>query len=321
VIVGRLAHVAFDVPDLEAAIRFYEAVLGLAAIARTDECVYLSGGRTATYEVCLRAGAARLDHLAFSVDSLATAGKQLEYEALDVPDEPGVRRAVATCLPGGQVIELIEESAPVGYRTSPRAPALNHCGVGPVTIEHITLLSDDIQADAEFAVDRLGFRITDSVRPPGEPWGNTHMRLGTQHHDLALLRGTGHDRPELHHVCFAVPSVSELVRLADSLATRGMALDTRPGTTSSCTSRTHSASASRSTLIWLASTRRLRLTSSTHRCHSTRGARAGPRRSQREARRATVVGRAASLHDRALACRGGHRSRHRTRGRIRATSR
>jgi catechol 2,3-dioxygenase len=229
VIVSRLAHVAFDVPDLEAAIRFYEAVLGLAAIARTDECVYLSGGRTATYEVCLRAGAARLDHLAFSVDSLATAGKQLEYEALDVPDEPGVRRAVATCLPGGQVIELIEESAPVGYRTSPRAPALNHCGVGPVTIEHITLLSDDIQADAEFAVDRLGFRITDSVRPPGEPWGNTHMRLGTQHHDLALLRGTGHDRPELHHVCFAVPSVSELVRLADSLATRGMALDASIG--------------------------------------------------------------------------------------------
>lgn len=226
---GRLAHVAFDVPDLESAIDFYEAMLGLTAIASTDEFVFLSGGRTATYEVCLREGEPRLDHFAFSVDSVTSVEERFDCGPIDVSGEPGLRAGVATYLPGGQVIELVEQSAPVGYRTSPRAASVHHRGVGPLTIEHITLLSDHIRADAEFAVDRLGFRITDSVRPAGEPWRNTHMRVGALHHDLALLPGAGNDRPELHHVCFAVASVSELVRLADSLASRGMALDASIG--------------------------------------------------------------------------------------------
>jgi catechol 2,3-dioxygenase-like lactoylglutathione lyase family enzyme len=236
-IVGRLAHVALDVPDLDAAVTFYEQVLGLGVVAEGPGSAHLAGGRSNTYELLLRAGDAQLDHLAFAVvdqTALAEGRRRLELAGVAVVDavsEPdlGVAAAVAATLPSGHVVELVLESAPIGYRPPSSTPARHHRGAGPVVLEHITLLCDDIRATAELVIDTLGLRISDSVQPGDGTWRNTHLRAGELHHDFALLPGSGEDRPELHHVCFAVSSVADLVRVADSLAARGMQLDASIG--------------------------------------------------------------------------------------------
>jgi catechol 2,3-dioxygenase len=178
----------------------------------------------------------QLDHLAFAVrgaDALAEVRERLRtggirMTELDVSADPGLSEGIALSLPAGHVVELVVESDPVGYVGVSAAAVQHHRGVGPVQIEHVTLLADDIRANVELAVERLGFRITESVQPRDGPWRNTHLRAGELHHDLAFLPANT-DKPELHHFCFAVASVIDLIRIADALAARGMTLDSSIG--------------------------------------------------------------------------------------------
>jgi catechol 2,3-dioxygenase len=231
VIATRLAHVALTVPDPEAAARFYGEILGLAPIGE-GEAIHLAGGRTRTFELVLIPGEPGLDHFAFAVADAAALDAAREAidtaEPVEVESALGLTDGIAFPLPTGHVMELVLEEDPSGYVPASSAHPRHHRGVGPVAIEHVTLLADDIEANARFLTERLGFRITDSVQPAGGPWRNTHLRAGELHHDLAMLPGSG-DGPELHHFCFAVPSVADLVRLSDALAARGMALDASMG--------------------------------------------------------------------------------------------
>jgi catechol 2,3-dioxygenase-like lactoylglutathione lyase family enzyme len=231
VIVSRLAHVALGCPDLEAAVRFYGELFGMTQLEAPGDAVYLACGTSNTFELRLRDGDAEMDHFAFSVRSaealelaterLAEAGA-LTISALDLGDEPGLAAGVEAVLPSGHLFRLVLESDPRAYNVAGHVAAEHHRGVGPVALEHITLLCDDIAATATFLVDVLGLRISDSVQPPGEPWRNTHLRAGVLHHDLGLLPG---DDPVLHHFCFAVGSPGLLVATADALAARRMPLD------------------------------------------------------------------------------------------------
>jgi catechol 2,3-dioxygenase-like lactoylglutathione lyase family enzyme len=102
-------------------------------------------------------------------------------------------------------------------------------GVGPVPIEHVTLHAYDIRANVELLTEVLGFRMSESIQPPDAPrWGNTFLRAGQMHHDLGMIV-TPEDSPGLHHFCFEVPSVVELVRVADALAGWDIALDASMG--------------------------------------------------------------------------------------------
>jgi catechol 2,3-dioxygenase len=230
VIVSRVAHVALGVEDLDAAIEFYGEMLGLTVLAEASGTAYLACGATNTYELCLRHGAVHVDHFALAVRGEAALDQVRErldrigtaFAEIDVDGEPGLAAGIETSLPSGHVLQLVVESAPSGFRARPGVSSLHHRGVGPVALEHITLLCDDISAVAYFAVEVLDLQITDSVQPPGEPWRNTHLRAGVLHHDLGLLPG---DQPAMHHFAFAVPSVADLVRVADMLTARGLVLD------------------------------------------------------------------------------------------------
>jgi catechol 2,3-dioxygenase-like lactoylglutathione lyase family enzyme len=230
VIVSRLAHVALAVEDLDGAVDFYTELLGLAVVEEAPGVAYLSCGATNTYELLLRQGEHRFDHLALAVlgeaaleelrERLGRAG--LDFSELEIDGGPGLARGIETSLPTGHTLRLVAESDPSGFRVRAACAPVHHRGVGPVSLEHITLLCGDIGAAAAFGVDVLGLRISDSVQPPGAPWGNTHLRAGVLHHDLGLLPG---DAPAMHHFAFAVPSVSEVVAAADAVAARGMAVD------------------------------------------------------------------------------------------------
>lgn len=234
-IVSRLAHVALAVPDVDAATDFYAGVFGLAVAGEDPGRRFLAGGRSSTFELVLSEGPAALEHFAFSVCGAAAldeARRRLTGAGVatsDVEPEPGVDAGLAFALPTGHAMELVVEADPVAFVMPARAGAHHHRGVGPVPIEHVTLHAYDIRANAELLVEHLGFRISESIRPAGAPrWRNTFLRAGQMHHDLGMIP-TDEDRPGLHHFCFEVPSVADLVRMSDALASRGIALDASVG--------------------------------------------------------------------------------------------
>lgn len=234
-IASRLAHVALSVPDVDAATEFYGDVFGLTVADDRDGWRFLASGRSRTFELALTAGEPGMDHFAFSArgeDALSLARERLADAGVifeDVRPAPGIAEGISFALPTGHAMELVVESDPAPFVISALAPTANHRGVGPVPIEHVTLHAYDIRANAEMLVDVLDFRISESIRPANAPrWRNTFLRAGQLHHDLGMIP-TDDDRPGLHHLCFAVPSVSELIAMSDMIASRGMQLDSSPG--------------------------------------------------------------------------------------------
>jgi catechol 2,3-dioxygenase-like lactoylglutathione lyase family enzyme len=202
----------------------------MEAVGHEDDRAYMACGATNTYELQLRSGEPEFGHFAFSVcghDALETLAERLSGAGapvtdIDVSDEPGLEAGIETALPAGHVMRLVVERDPRPYAVSSDRMLAGYQGVGPVALEHITLLCPDIAATARFLTELLELRISDSVQPPSEPWRNTHLRAGVLHHDIGLLPG---DQPALHHFCFAVPSVASVVKAADMLAARGISLD------------------------------------------------------------------------------------------------
>lgn len=234
---SRIAHVALGVPDLDAAIDFYGAIFGLAPLERKGASAFLASGRSSSFELELGPFEAGMDHFAFGVrpGTLSEVAARLSAAGVVVAEtaaaeQPGLERGIAFALPSGHVMELVVQSEPKGFvASSQAAPAHHQSAAGSVPLEHITLLSSDIRSTAEFLIADLGFSITDSWQPQdADDWRNTWMRVGELHHDLSLLPAPG-QAPELHHFCFAVPSVAELVRVADALASRGMPVDASIG--------------------------------------------------------------------------------------------
>lgn len=233
-IISRLAHIALGVPDLEAAAAFYGGVFGLSPVGGSSDGQFLACGTSNTFELRLREGEAELEHFALSVrsrEALELARERLVNAGATVIDadmtgEPGLDCGIETVLPGGYVIRLVLESDPLPYNVIASVPLQHRRGIGPVTLEHITLLCDDVQTTATFLAETLGLRISDSVQPPGQPWRNTHLRAGVLHHDVGLLLD---DEPALHHFCFAVPSTAYLVAAADAISAYGLELDASMG--------------------------------------------------------------------------------------------
>lgn len=234
-IVSRLAHIAFAVSDVEVATGFYQDIFGLEVVGDHGDCRFLAGGRSRTFELALTEGQPTMEHFAFSVCGLSAldeAQARLQgagVELSDITAGPGIEAGVAFALPTGHTMHLVVETDPAAFVLSSVPVGEQRRGVGPVPIEHVTLHAYDIRANAEFLTQHLGLRISESIRPIDAPrWGNTFLRAGQMHHDLGMIVNP-EDCPGLHHFCFAVPSVDELVRVSDALAQRGVALDASMG--------------------------------------------------------------------------------------------
>ena len=236
-IVGRLTHVHLIVDDISLAASFYGELFGLVPVAETATVRYLAGGKGAAFDLALERGDPALDHFAFSLahsEDLAIAHRALTQAGVRVSelprsDEPGVAAGVRFALPSGHVMELVQLDDPAVFTPTPLVDRRHLVGVGPVSLEHITMTCGDVEETAAFLTRELEFRLTESVQPAGEPWFNAFLRCGDQHHDAAFFANDDGDAPGLNHLCFAVPSVSDLVRVADIASARGHMLDASMG--------------------------------------------------------------------------------------------
>jgi catechol 2,3-dioxygenase len=213
-LIKRPAHVALEVPDIEASVRWATTVMGMRETRRDGGTVYLTHGdchhslqyiaseRSALHHVALEAhDSVALDAL---VAKLAAAGVEL---LSDTPQEHGIERAIRFAGPAGHVIEVF-----TGMEDTPAT----HTGAGvqPRKFAHPMLACEDTAATVAMLIDTLGFRLSDDV---GE--GTlVFLRCNPDHHGVGVGRGP---RTGLNHYAWEVENIATLGALGDVLARNG----------------------------------------------------------------------------------------------------
>jgi catechol 2,3-dioxygenase-like lactoylglutathione lyase family enzyme len=207
--ITRIGHMAFRVPELDAAVDCMRHVLGLVETERTAGVSYLTCNERhhelMLIEDPLRGG---YDHIALEVADAAAleqAMRQAERAGArplgEIYDgEPGVDRAGRLLAPGGHVFKLF-----CGMRTlATPAP-----GERPEKFEHVSVKVRHTPRFERFLRDGLGFRFSDRMGPFASWW-----HCDADHHGIAVTFGP---RSELHHYAWTMPDLNAIGRAADRL--------------------------------------------------------------------------------------------------------
>lgn len=90
-------------------------------------------------------------------------------------------------------------------------------------IGHVVLNVSDLDASTHFYEDVLGLRVTDRYPDSMVPGGMIFLRVGADHHGIALVGGGGKGAGgSLNHFAFEVGSLDEVFRARAWLRQRGV---------------------------------------------------------------------------------------------------
>jgi catechol 2,3-dioxygenase len=236
--ITRAAHAEIRVTDLDVAHRFYVDALGMVAIERTADRLYLGGyEETDKYSLVLRrASSGGLGHVAFRVgapdDLDAIARTYTEHGLPHCWVEPnsveaGQGRALRVQEPSGLPVEFYHD---MRKRERLLQRFELHRGANIMRIDHFNWQVPDVQKAFDWWTQVMGcrcseFTVTDDA--PERLWA-AWLRRKQNVHDLAIMNGTG---PRLHHVAFWVQDRESVLRTCDILASMGMvdAIERGPG--------------------------------------------------------------------------------------------
>jgi len=126
-------------------------------------------------------------------------------------------------------MELVVLGDPVVYlgRTRMVPPGLE--GIGPVPLDHITLMTSELDEVVEFLSTLVGFRCTELLRGDDGVDFGAFLRTRDQHHDLAFFRSAPDEGPLINHVAFRIGSIDDIRRACDIASEHGWELDCSPG--------------------------------------------------------------------------------------------
>ncbi len=220
--VTGLRSVDFTVPDLAAATAFYTDVWGLTVADRSPRSVWLRGTGSDAQILALHSGpAAAIRSMTFRVRSdvdphtlvaamIAHGAQPLDESA--VTDEPGGGVIAQVRDPQGRTIRLVQGDAPVA--SLPSDPDR------PERLAHVNINSDDVDRDATFYTDALGFTLTDRSRMMA------FVRTNSDHHSVVIA-----DAPvnTLNHVAFQLPGWEGVMRASGRMVDRHFPIGWGPG--------------------------------------------------------------------------------------------
>ena len=169
----QLRSVELTVPRLEEAARFLENLWGLSPAGDGRQ---FRGTGTHPAIITLEEGAPAIRSITFS------------GSAAEVRGRTEVRG------PDGEVYRFIADEARVAALSDPDRP---------IRVTHVVLNTPDREACERFAVDVLGFAVSDRTRHM------TFVRCNRKHHCIAYA---GSDSASLNHVAFELPSLEAVMR-------------------------------------------------------------------------------------------------------------
>jgi 2,3-dihydroxy-p-cumate/2,3-dihydroxybenzoate 3,4-dioxygenase len=187
----KLRSVELQVKDPATAADFLEKVWGLSATGGQGDARYFRGTAGHAYLVAIRPGDAPL------VDSVTFSGSPSELKAIQkrtrttpAQDEPGF----LVQGPHGHVYRFVEDA---GIDAQPSDPDK------PVQLTHVVLNSPDVPASERFAVETLGFIVSDRTQMM------SFVRCNRKHHCIAYARA---DLASLHHIAFEMRDLDAVMR-------------------------------------------------------------------------------------------------------------
>jgi len=208
--IRRLGHATLATPDLERQVDYWTGAIGLQLVDRGKDRAVLATKLGQETISLVRDTTSHLRSVSFQVDpanDLDDAAKGLQKVGVvserrsDI--SPGVGQAIAFRDPAGIAVELFKD-----VRFHPRDKS--DTGVGPLKFGHVANRVGDVQKQAAFYIDVLGFRMSD--------WIGDHfvfLRCGPDHHTVNFVH---YEQPALHHLAFEVKDWAELQRGCEILA-------------------------------------------------------------------------------------------------------
>ena len=94
-------------------------------------------------------------------------------------------------------------------------------------IGHVVLNCSDMKRSVEFYTQVLGFQVSDVYPESMVPGGMVFMRVGPDHHGVALVGSMSGPSPnvELNHFAFEVGTLDEVIRARDHLKKHNVKID------------------------------------------------------------------------------------------------
>jgi catechol 2,3-dioxygenase-like lactoylglutathione lyase family enzyme len=207
--VTRIGHMAFRVPDLDAAVEFQRDVIGMVETERAGGVSYLTCNAR-HHELLLIEDPVRrgYDHIGLEVAGAAAledARRQVVAAGGRVLGEPaGEERGIDGALlvegPEGHVFKLFHGMASVAP-----PPA----GDRPRKFEHVSIKVRRPRAMERFLANGLGFRFSDRMGLLASWW-----HCDADHHGMAIVWAP---KAELSHYAYAMEDFNALGRTADRL--------------------------------------------------------------------------------------------------------
>ncbi len=216
--VNALCAVEIGVPDLEAAVRFYEDIWGLAVVERREGLCYLRASGPEPYVLALhRRDAPEFVRIRLgaenrtAVESLftrvrATGGTEISTPA--AVEAPGGGYGFAFRDPEGREFHIVCDvrQHADGRPTNDR----------PFKLSHVVFNSLNCDGAAAFLRDALGFRLRDRTRKAA------FLGCNADHHCVAF---TDRKNSALSHVAYELPSLDAVLRGCGRLKRAGLAIE------------------------------------------------------------------------------------------------
>lgn len=210
--VKRLRHATFTSPDIEAQLDYYQSIIELGIIARSDGKILLGTESDELTLVLARGPAAQLTSIAYEVapnleptelqKSLANHGITSEIRS---DTAPGIAKALIFNDTDGRRIELFSK-----WEFCKAIEPIR--GLAVAKLGHVALHSPEPERTAKFFGDVLGFRVSDRIEE-----NFVFMRCGFEHHALNFARGSD---ARLHHMAFELRDASHMQQACDLLGRR-----------------------------------------------------------------------------------------------------
>ena len=188
----RLRSVELDLPDVARAADFLGGAWGLLPAGSSGGTQFFRGTGTHPYILSIRKASAP------AVAAITFSGSAAELEKIASPnltyDVPGGGKGFEIRGPEAQNYRFIVETSAV--------PALTDKDK-PIQLTHAVLNSADQEASERFAVEKLGFIVSDRT---------AHMRFlrcNRKHHCVAYAKAT---LPSLNHIAFEMSGVDAVMR-------------------------------------------------------------------------------------------------------------
>lgn len=187
----RLRSVELEIPDVAPAAEFLERLWGLVPAGSAGATRFFRGTGDHPYILSLTQAATP------AVAAVTFAGSLEEVQTVGKPDRsfdvPGGGKGFEVRGPEGQVYRFITDSTV--QRLNDKAK--------PIQLTHAVINSTDVEASERYAVEKLGFKVSDRT---------AHMRFircNRKHHALAYAKS---QFASLNHIAFEMHDMDAVMR-------------------------------------------------------------------------------------------------------------